>query len=92
MTLFSAHKKPPEGGNWKSPGWNGGAPQAAGTFKRSLSLRMLGDNVLRVERPGADLDSPTANNVGDEEEALTARIARLAVGSPIYQAGLNQLC
>lgn len=71
---------------------HGGAPQAAGTSRRSLSLRMLGDDVLRVERPGADLDSPTANNVGDEEEELTARIARLAVGTPIYQAGLNQLC
>lgn len=70
---------------------HGGGAAPAGSVRRSLSLRMLGDDVLRVERPGVDLDSPTANNIGDDEEELTARIAKLPLGAPIYEAGLTKL-
>lgn len=70
---------------------HGGGPQPAGTQRRSLSLRMVGDDMVRVSRPGVDLDSPTANNVGDDEEELTARINKLPPGAPIYEAGLHKL-
>jgi len=70
---------------------HGGGASKAGVTRRSLSLRMIGDNVVRVERPGVDLDSPTAKNVGDEKEDLTARIARLPLGTPIYHTGLTKL-
>lgn len=70
---------------------HGGGAQPVGTQRRSLSLRMVGDDMLRVERPGANLDSPTANNIGDDEEELTARINRLPLGAPAHTAGLRQL-
>ncbi len=70
---------------------HGGAASAPFTKRRSLSLRMVGDDIVRVSRPGADLDSPTANNIGDDEEELTARIAKLPLGAPVYEAGLTRL-
>lgn len=70
---------------------HGGGAQPVGSQRRSLSLRMVGDDMVRVERPGADLDSPTANNIGDDEEELTARINSLPLGTPVFEAGLTQL-
>ncbi|GAB3098899.1 phytanoyl-CoA dioxygenase family protein [Aestuariicella hydrocarbonica] len=70
---------------------HGGGPSPAGSTRRSLSLRMIGDDMVRVTRPGANLDSPTAKNVGDDEEELTARINSLPLGSPVYEAGLAKL-
>lgn len=70
---------------------HGGGPAPVGSKRRSLSLRMVGDDMVRVTRPGANLDSPTANNIGDDEEELTARINKLPLGTPVYKAGLNQL-
>lgn len=70
---------------------HGGGFTPPGGVRRSLSLRMVGDDIVRVERPSADADSPTANNIGDEEEELTARIAKLPLGTPVHAAGLNQL-
>jgi len=70
---------------------HGGGPTPTGSTRRSLSLRMVGDDIVRVTRPTADLDSPTANNIGDDEEELTARINKLPLGTPVFEAGLNQL-
>jgi ectoine hydroxylase-related dioxygenase (phytanoyl-CoA dioxygenase family) len=70
---------------------HGGAASPAGSLRRSLSLRMVGDDMIRVTRPGASLDSPTANNIGDDEEELTARINNLPLGTPIHTAGLTKL-
>lgn len=52
---------------------------------------MVGDDRLRVERPGVGLDYPTANNVGDDEEELTARIDKLPLGTPVSEVGLSRL-
>lgn len=70
---------------------HGGGASPTGSKRRSLSLRMVGDDIIRVTRPGANQDSPTANNIGDDEEELTARINNLALGAPVYEAGLNKL-
>jgi ectoine hydroxylase-related dioxygenase (phytanoyl-CoA dioxygenase family) len=70
---------------------HGGGTTPPGGLRRSLSLRMVGDDVIRVTRPTADADSPTANNIGDEEEELTARIAKLPLGAPIHACGLTKL-
>lgn len=70
---------------------HGGGASPAGSKRRSLSLRMVGDDMIRVTRPGADLNSPTANNIGDDEAELTARINNLDLGTPVYEAGLNKL-
>lgn len=70
---------------------HGGGATPAGETRRSLSLRMVGDDVVRVIRPNANSESPTANNIGDEEEELTARIVKLPLGAPIYTSGLKEL-
>ena len=70
---------------------HGGGGTPAGATRRSLSLRMLGDDVMRVTRPNVDDNSPTANNIGDDEEELTARIIKVPLGRPIYTAGLRKL-
>jgi len=70
---------------------HGGGATPAGTLRRSLSLRMMGDDVVRVKRPDVKSDSPTANNIGDEEEELTARIMKLPLGAPIHSCGLTKL-
>ncbi|MBV1689506.1 phytanoyl-CoA dioxygenase family protein [Novosphingobium sp. G106] len=70
---------------------HGGGYTAAGTTRRSLSLRMVGDDVIHVTRPAANAASPTANNVGDDEEELVARVKKLPLGAPIHTAGLTRL-
>lgn len=70
---------------------HGGGPTEIGTQRRSLSLRLVGDDVLRVDRPHADDDSPAANNIGNEEEELTARLLKLPLGAPIHTGGLTRL-
>lgn len=70
---------------------HGGGFTPAGTTRRSLSLRMVGDDVVHVTRPTVESDSPTANNIGDDEEELVARIKKLPLGSPIHTAGLTRL-
>ncbi len=70
---------------------HGGGFTPAGSTRRSLSLRMVGDDVVHVTRPTVNADSPTANNIGDDEEELVARIKKLPLGAPIHSAGLTQL-
>ncbi len=70
---------------------HGGGPTPAGATRRSLSLRMVGDDVVHVARPAPRADSPTANNIGDDEEALVARIKNLPLGTGAAQFGLTQL-
>ena len=52
---------------------------------------MIGDDVVHVTRPTVNADSPTANNVGDDEEELVARIKQLPLGAPVHTCGLTQL-
>ncbi|NHN39234.1 phytanoyl-CoA dioxygenase family protein [Pseudomaricurvus alcaniphilus] len=70
---------------------HGGGTTPPRSTRRSLSLRMVGDDMIRVTRPSANLDSPTANNVGNDEEELTARINKLPLGTPVHTAGLTKL-
>jgi ectoine hydroxylase-related dioxygenase (phytanoyl-CoA dioxygenase family) len=70
---------------------HGGGPTPAGATRRSLSLRMLGDDVVHVARPAPAADSPTANNIGDDEEELVARIKKLPLGASASTFGLTQL-
>ncbi|MDR2856993.1 MAG: phytanoyl-CoA dioxygenase family protein [Novosphingobium sp.] len=70
---------------------HGGGASPAGSQRRSLSLRMVGDDVVRVTRPKVAADSPTANNVGDDEEELVARLNKLPLGEPIHTGGLTRL-
>jgi ectoine hydroxylase-related dioxygenase (phytanoyl-CoA dioxygenase family) len=70
---------------------HGGGMTPPGATRRSLSLRMVGDDVVHVTRPVVNADSPTANNVGDDEEELVARVKKLPLGAPIHTCGLLQL-
>lgn len=70
---------------------HGGGPTAVGSQRRSLSLRLVGDDVIRVDRPVVDENSPAANNIADEEDALVARLAKLPLGAPIHTGGLTRL-
>lgn len=70
---------------------HGGGPTPAGATRRSLSLRMIGDDVQHVARPAPNADSPTANNIGDDEEELVARIKTLPLGTKASAFGLTQL-
>ena len=70
---------------------HGGGATPTGTIRRSLSLRMIGDDVVRVARPTVYDDAPAANNIGDDEEELTARIKSIPVGAPLHTCGLRQL-
>jgi ectoine hydroxylase-related dioxygenase (phytanoyl-CoA dioxygenase family) len=71
---------------------HGGGAVPAGWQRRSLSLRMIGDDVVKVRRPTVNADSPTANNVGDDDTQLQARLNRVPMGAPIHTCGLNRLC
>lgn len=70
---------------------HGGGSTPAGATRRSLSLRMIGDDVVHVARPAPSADSPTANNIGDDEEELVARIKKLPIGTGAASFGLTQL-
>lgn len=70
---------------------HGGGSTPAGATRRSLSLRMIGDDVVHVKRPAPATDSPTANNIGDDEEELVARIKNLPLGAGAPSFGLTQL-
>lgn len=70
---------------------HGGGSTPAGSMRRSLSLRMVGDDVVHVTRPAANAESPTANNIGDDEEELIARIKKHPLGTPVHHCGLTRL-
>lgn len=70
---------------------HGGGLTAPGACRRSLSLRLVGDDVVRVRRPELNADSPVSNNVGEEENKLHNRFKDLAIGEPIYKCGLTRL-
>ncbi|WP_185267083.1 phytanoyl-CoA dioxygenase family protein [Halopseudomonas xiamenensis] len=70
---------------------HGGGGTAPGSTRRSLSMRFVGDDVVRVERPEIKGSSPVTNNVGDEETKLQNRFTRIDFGEPIHKAGLTKL-
>ena len=70
---------------------HGGGGTAPGTTRRSLSLRFVGDDVIKVKRPEIQGESPVTNNVGEEERTLQNRFAKLAPGESISKAGLTKL-
>lgn len=70
---------------------HGGGPTPGGTLRRSLSLRFVGDDVVRVDRPAPLTGAVAENNIGDDEEELTSRIFRLPLGTPVHECGLRRL-
>ncbi len=70
---------------------HGGGAVPAGGQRRSLSLRLIGDDVVRVPRPSVNAASPVTNNVGDDDVQLQSRLNRVAIGDPVHMCGLTKL-
>jgi ectoine hydroxylase-related dioxygenase (phytanoyl-CoA dioxygenase family) len=70
---------------------HGGGYTPAGVCRRSLSLRVIGNDVVRVARPKANSESPVTNNVGDEEIKVQSRLNKVALGECIHKCGLTRL-
>lgn len=75
---------------------HGGGGTRPGARRRSLTLRFVGDDVVRIERPNVRLDSAVVNpehlsaKVQQDDEAwkLTERYEALAPGEPLHHASL----
>ena len=70
---------------------HGGGATAPGTTRRSLSLRFVGDDVIRVGRPPIKSESPVTNNIGDKEIQFQNRLNTLESGEPVHKCGLTKL-
>jgi ectoine hydroxylase-related dioxygenase (phytanoyl-CoA dioxygenase family) len=73
---------------------HGGGGTPPGGRRRSLTLRFVGDDVVRVERPKVRSDSDIVNRdklkaeKGDHVEDPNERYERLALGTPLHHCGI----
>ena len=66
---------------------HGGAGVPRGRRRRTLTLRVIGDDVVRAPRPKVRSESVVTNNVGEDVKGH-ARYKRVNMGEPLYKCGL----
>ncbi|MFA7441035.1 MAG: phytanoyl-CoA dioxygenase family protein [Sphingomonadaceae bacterium] len=71
---------------------HGGGGTPPGGRRRSLSLRIVADDVVRTVRPQPRSDTVARNNYSEQDDVeVRTRLHALAPGEPIYKAGLTKL-
>lgn len=71
---------------------HGGGGTPPGGKRRSLSLRLIGDGVVRIPRPRSISEESGEQAAGYEGEYdLQTRIKNLPIGEDVYKAGLTRL-
>jgi hypothetical protein len=66
---------------------HGGGSVPRGRRRRTLTLRLMGDDIVRAYRPKVQSDSVVTNNVGEEVKGH-ARYRQVSMGEPLYKSGL----